>query len=352
MALKYSAMKKGVIVHALFLALAACSTQQSSVPRGAENWPAEKRIQRLPQAQALPKATPQWTMRPVVADAVDVAEQSYVVKAGDTLRRISDQAGASSEAIARANNIEAPFVIRVGQRLRIPGGRYHSVKSGETGITIARAYGVSWGRVIDANGLTEPYILRIGQKLLLPTSREIAAMSMEDRARAFRLNIDDLITGSAPAEPEQTATSTPPPSVSKPAPQPAAPPAALGNFAWPAKGRILSSFGPKSGGRFNDGINIQLARGTTIRAAGDGVVAYADSTLPGFGGLVLIKHEANWVTAYAHADALLVTRGQKVKKGDAIARAGSTGSVDEPQLHFEIRQGRRPVDPIKQLPPQ
>lgn len=359
-------MSKGVSVFVALALLAGCAPQHSRVPVGAQNWPESKRIQRLPPAQALPPPKPAWVARDVVPDATEVAEQTYIVQPGDTLRRISDRLGAASEAIARANNIAPPFIIKVGQRLRIPGGRYHRVKTGETGIAIARAYGVAWGRVIDANNLADPYILRNGQKLLLPTAREVAAMSLEDRARAFRIEIDDLITGSEPAGPEQVASTAPTsPSVSAPAKTPAspAPPASLSgtqtgaqiasfasDFSWPVKGRILSRFGPKPGGRFNDGINIKASAGDSVRAAADGVVAYAGNTIPGFGGLVLIKHDGNWVTAYAHAESLLVTRGQKVKKGDIIARAGDTGSVDEPQVHFEIREGRRPVDPLKHLP--
>src|SRR3546814_1905289 len=105
----------------------------------------------------------------------------------------SPTGSAHPEAIARANNIPPPFIIRVGERLSIPGGRYHRVKSGETGIAIARAYGVSWSKVVDGNALEEPYVLRVGQKLLLPSARQVAAMSLEDRARAFTIDIGDLI---------------------------------------------------------------------------------------------------------------------------------------------------------------
>lgn len=355
-------MSKGVSLFVVLALLAGCAPQHSRVPVGAKNWPETARVQRLPPAQALPPPKPVWMARDVVPDATEVAEQTYTVQPGDTLRRISDRLGAASEAIARTNNIAPPFIIKVGQRLRIPGGRYHRVKTGETGIAIARAYGVAWGRVIEANDLADPYILRAGQKLLLPTAREVAAMSLEDRARAFRIEIDDLITGSEPAGPEQVASTAPaspptasPSATSAPVPQSGTQTGAqiasfASDFSWPVKGRILSRFGPKPGGRFNDGINIKASAGDSVRAAADGVVAYAGNTIPGFGGLVLIKHDGNWVTAYAHAESLLVTRGQKVKKGDIIARAGDTGSVDEPQVHFEIREGRRPVDPLKHLP--
>ena len=113
------------------------------------------------------------------------------------------------------------------------------------------------------------------------------------------------------------------------------------------EGRILSGFGPKPGGRFNDGVNLKASQGAAVRSAGDGTVAYAGDAIPGFGNLILITHANGFVTAYGHNEALLVARGKKVGRGDVIARAGATGAVTEPQVHFEIRKNRVPVDPVK-----
>ncbi len=115
---------------------------------------------------------------------------------------------------------------------------------------------------------------------------------------------------------------------------------------------MLSPFGAKPGGRFNDGINLKASAGTPVRAAADGVVAYAGDAIPGFGNLVLIKHADGWVSAYGHNETLLVARGARVTRGQIIARSGATGAVDEPQLHFELRRGRTPSDPVKLLPPR
>ena len=112
---------------------------------------------------------------------------------------------------------------------------------------------------------------------------------------------------------------------------------------------VLSGFGAKPGGRFNDGVNLKATLGSPVRAAGDGVIAYAGDDIPGFGNLILIKHDGGWVSAYGHNDALLVARGRRVAKGEVIARAGQTGAVTEPQLHFELRRGRTPVDPVRVL---
>jgi murein DD-endopeptidase MepM/ murein hydrolase activator NlpD len=114
-------------------------------------------------------------------------------------------------------------------------------------------------------------------------------------------------------------------------------------------GRIISSFGAKKGGLHNDGINIAAARGAPVRAAENGIVAYAGNELRGFGNLLLIKHADGWTSAYAHNDRLLVRRGDQVRRGQIIARVGSTGSVTSPQLHFELREGSEAIDPLRLL---
>ena len=118
---------------------------------------------------------------------------------------------------------------------------------------------------------------------------------------------------------------------------------------WPVRGKVISGFGPKANGLKNEGINIAVPEGTSIRAADSGVVAYAGNELKGYGNLVLIRHENGYVTAYAHAKELFVKRGDTVKRGDVIAKAGQTGSVSSPQLHFEVRKGAVALDPMKFL---
>jgi murein DD-endopeptidase MepM/ murein hydrolase activator NlpD len=121
------------------------------------------------------------------------------------------------------------------------------------------------------------------------------------------------------------------------------------SFRWPVKGRVISGYGSKPGGLRNEGINIAVPEGTDVRSAEAGVVAYAGNELKGYGNLVLIRHEGGWVTAYAHNKDLFVKRGDTVKRGDVIAKAGQTGSVTSPQVHFELRKGATAVDPVKYL---
>jgi murein DD-endopeptidase MepM/ murein hydrolase activator NlpD len=282
---------------------------------------------------------PSWEMRPVTAAAVDVRASTYVVKPGDTLRAIGEATGAGSEAIARANNLVAPFVVKPGQSLTIPGGRYHRVREGETGIAISRAYGLPWRAIIEANALTEPFTLRVGQRLLLPGqtagSSTTTAASLEARAAAFQIGIDDVVTGSEPA-----GTAEPPPSP-KPATGVASAPV---RFAWPVGGAIVSRFGPQGSGRINQGIDIAAPLGAGIRAASAGTIAYVGTGVPGYGGLILVRHDGGWISAYGRIASTAVTKGDTVHAGQTLGKSNG-----EP-LHFELRRARVPVDPIKYLP--
>ena len=297
-------------------------------------------------------ARPVWEARPVTADAQVVVEQRYTVRPGDTLRGIAERTGAGADAIARANGLEPPYVVRAGQTLTIPAGRYHLVRQGESGIAIARAYGVEWSRIVAANALEEPYILRAGQRILIPGDPD-RAPSRAERAAAFRLDIDDILTGGEPAPAPRQAPARPvatPRRVLPPTAVVAAPARLQGGFVWPVDGRIVRRFGPGKSGERNDGIKIAVPLSTPIRATADGVVAYAGDGIAALGGLIIVKHGGGWTSVYGHASKLLVQRGQSVKRGQTIALSGDTGYADRPELHFELRKGRTPVDPMSQLP--
>jgi len=121
------------------------------------------------------------------------------------------------------------------------------------------------------------------------------------------------------------------------------------SFRWPVRGRVIAAYGAKVNGTANDGINLAVPEGTSVKAAEDGVVAYAGNELKGYGNLVLVRHPNGYVTAYAHASEVTVKRGDQVKRGQVLARAGQTGNVTSPQLHFEIRKGATPIDPTQYL---
>jgi murein DD-endopeptidase MepM/ murein hydrolase activator NlpD len=301
----------------------------------------------------LPAPRPAWESRPVAADARTIAASTYTVRPGDTLRGVAETTGAGSETIARANDLPPPFTIRPGQRLTIPAGRYHLVQPGQTGIAIARAYGVEWSRIVTANALEEPYTLRVGQRIVIPGGESGRAPSRADRAAAFTLDVDDILPGGEPALASNQAPARPDASPRRVLPATAAvvaPTRLQGGFVWPVDGRVVKRFGPGASGERNDGIKIAVPVSTPIKAAADGVVAYVGDGIAALGGLVIVKHGDGWTTVYGHASKLLVRRGQSVRRGETIALSGDTGFADRPEVHFELRKGRTPVDPLGQLP--
>ncbi len=293
---------------------------------------------------------PDWDASSIDRNANNVEAGEYIVQSGDTLSGIAARSGAPQSEIAKVNGLSAPYALQIGQILQIPAGTYHRVSSGETGIAIARAYGVPWREIVDINGLEAPYILRVGQRLKLPTQGEIRnsanrTVTPEERASAFNLEIDDIVTGGEPAVAAKE--DTPDATLASNIPRPDS---FDSQFIYPLRGRTISRFGSKGGGIVNDGINIAAADGTSIGSAADGVVVYSGNEIEVFGGLILVDHGGGWVTAYGHVGKINVSRGDKVKAGQNIGEVGQTGYVDRPQLHFEIRKDRRPIDPLTKLP--
>ena len=283
---------------------------------------------------------------PAGADAF-INATAVRVGRGDTVYSIARRHKLSPRDIIEANNLRPPYELQVGQRLVLPQGTIHTVRSGEYLSLIGQRYGVDAFSIARINGIASPYTIYPGQQLRIPRTGGAAGST-----QVATLPPPDTTRPSAPpptAAPTQKVTPTqpsPPPQTKAPVDQP---PARSGKFSWPLKGRLLSGFGPKEKGLHNDGINIEAPRGTDVRAAENGVVAYAGNEIRGFGNLLLIKHEGGWVTAYAHNDQLLVKRGDTVQRGQVISKVGSTGSVTSPQLHFELRRGSTAVDPKKYL---
>ena len=303
---------------------------------------------------APPSAPPAWIAQPVTPDARTIPNSTYIVQPGDTLRGVAERVGAGAENIAQANDLTAPYVLRAGQRLTIPSGRYHYVRPGQSGIAIARAYGVRWADIVTANGLTEPYLLRSGRRVLIPGDAR-PPQTLAERAAAFKIDLGDIATGGGePAISDGDRAPRAATMVRAPLPSsvPVAVPRALnGPFLWPvSSGNVVKRFGMGATGERNDGIKIAVPLGTSIKAVADGVVIYTATSVPGLGGLVMVKHGDGWTSVYGHASRILVQRGQAVKRGQSVALSGETGLADRPELHFELRKGRAPVDPLSQLP--
>jgi murein DD-endopeptidase MepM/ murein hydrolase activator NlpD len=261
-----------------------------------------------------------------------------------------------------------------------------TIQRGQTLSEIAQSYHVPMRVIAEANGLSPPYHIQAGRTLVIPaggatksepvavaalppTSSEAGAPPAAVPAPPAAIPSQEPSVAAAPLPPviaPPTAPRAEPAPPAKPAPAPssphepssragenAPPPAAHagGAFLWPVRGRILAVYGSRTDGTHNDGINIGAPKGTAVQAADAGIVAYTGNELRGYGNLILVKHANGWISAYAHCDQLLVKRGEKVARGQVIARVGSSGNVSEPQLHFELRRGHTAVDPREFLAP-
>ena len=278
------------------------------------------------------------------AGAVGVNPTKVIVQVGDTVYAIANRFGVPVRDLIQANFLLPPYGVRPGRVLKLPSPGIHLVVAGDTLYGVSRLYGIDMTSLARINRMRPPYTILVGQKLRLPGNAKAVQVAANDKPVKLKR---------PQANPRKAAVRTPgkkPAVAKKVQPKAEKPPSrAGGRFAWPIKGPILSSFGAKKGGLYNDGINIAAKRGDKVRAAENGVVAYAGNELRGFGNLLLIRHQGGWMTAYAHTDKLLVKRGQTVKRAQVIGYAGSSGSVAKPQVHFEIRKGSRAVNPLRFL---
>lgn len=249
------------------------------------------------------------------------------VRRGDTLYAIARRCGLSVSELARENSLREPYELAVGQTLRLPGPSTYTVRRGQNLYRIALAHGMTTEELARLNGLRPPYEIYPGQVLQVNGSADVAVAENRTPSSGNRTS---------------GGTRTPPP----PPPPPAAPTSV--SFAWPLTGQVLDRF--RAGDRQLDGIRIEARMGEPVRAAASGVVAYVGNELQGYGELVLLRHNDRWVTAYGLNSRILVEVGQEVSAGDVIANAGASGSTDVPALHFEIRRGVEPVDPLTRLP--
>ncbi len=395
----FSSFKRILVLCAAAAALAACSSDYQRL----SEYPGVEKTASLPDktgsAGTVSSRTldddqptnvrPSWQTgysagtRTPSSDVSAGAPGTVVVQQGQTLYSIARSNGMTTSQLAAANNIPAPYSLRVGQRLMLPGvgnlvspaprfqpqtitaanapatsrnyaaGGVHQVNAGETLFAIGRTYKVHPYKIAAHNNLAKPYSLSVGQRLRIPG---------KDRSTAWTDTPSTAPETKAVDQPSRTGNTVSKSSVvsqeiSRPVDAVEQPIAKTqdrltgGNaqFRWPIRGRIISTYGPKPGGSRNEGINIAVPEGASVRASEAGVVAYAGNELKGYGNLILVRHEGSWVSAYAHNKELLVKRGDTVRRGEIIARAGQTGSVTSPQLHFELRKGASAVNPLKYM---
>jgi len=304
---------------------------------------------------------------------------TIIVGTSDTLDTLSRRYNVSPAAILQANGYKGPRALSPGQQLIIPrptaaaaapalaapaskavaatsaAPSIHVVNHGDTLLSIARRNHVSVAELAKANSLDPQAKLKLGTKLTVPGAKIAAAAQPtvgEEPATALAPPATKIAT--ATGDPQQKVrlaqATTTPAEVSAETPVKASEATgALPTFRWPVRGKVITSYGAKTNGKGNDGINLAVPEGTPVKAAEDGVVAYSGNELKGYGNLVLVRHSNGYVTAYAHASELLVKRGDTIKRGQIIAKSGQSGEVGSPQLHFEIRKGSSPVDPLQFL---
>ena len=309
----------------------------------------------------------------MVADTPD----DIIVVRGDTVYSLAKKYNMSVQEFASLNKLSEPYELSIGQKLRVRNNRVADVPdtlvvkkptagvakatrvdlqeitvgAGDTLYSLSRKYSVPVNDLAVMNKLSAPFTLSVGQKLRVPDMSDLNVAKKQSGSDG--VGKTEKVTGSvsenkskpvvANAEPVQKISSDP----SKKLPTIRA--RSSSKFSWPVRGKILSNYGAKSNGLFNDGINIAAKRGTPVGAAENGVVAYAGNEVKGMGNLVIIQHSDGWMTVYAHMDSMSVRRGMRVNVGHQIGAVGETGKVDKPQLHFEIRKGTKAYNPATYL---
>ncbi len=320
------------------------------------------------------------------------ASFTLAVEKGDTVKVIAEHLNTPAEDIIKLNKLKKPYELEVGRKLKIPTDKVYIVQAGDTLYSIGRRFTVKPQVLGDVNDMDVGAHLHPGQHIALPIEhkdtgpvRTLVAAEPPVRTpspyrRPYAVIPAPGTTTGAEGEPGVMAepghppvrsggyvrNTPPPPSINGAPVVDSTPPpsdaqvasAGRGRFAWPIRGAVLWGFGPKAGGQKNDGVDISGAMGEPVMAAAAGEVVYAGNQVPGFGNLVLIKHDGGWVTAYAHLSRTEVKIKEAVAQGQEIGQVGESGGVDQPQLHFEIRYApsardkARPIDPSLVLAPR
>lgn len=307
-------------------------------------------------AGTAPRTVRGWT----TAGATQVSARS-----GDTVASMSRRYGIPQHVLAEINGVDANGSFPAGQRVTIPTYVHGAPNvaaaapsqpvrlppaGGAPSVTGSIPAGAAFAATAPKPHAKPGAPVRVAS-LSTPTRSDAPSVGAQPKRKPATLS--SRSTSSSASEPV-------PPRVARVEAAPTAPIAVDRDtattsgdgerrFRWPAKGRIISEFGSKPGGARNDGINLALPEGTEIKSVEDGAVIYSGNELKGYGNLVLVRHDDGWVSAYAHNSELLVKRGDTVQRGQTVAKAGSTGSVTQPQLHFELRRGNKPVDPMLYL---
>lgn len=282
-----------------------------------------------------------------VAAAGSVRE--LVVQPGESLLGVARRVGVSQSALMAANNITDPNVLRSGQKLIIPD--MNSAGGTVVAASAALAPKVLGQLPVNAAQTATGQVAQQATQAVVSAKEQAAAVATPVVAKVesakAAVSSGEGSAGVKPYTPPQASSKV----IEEAEQQVASAPSATGisQMRWPVRGRILTSFGQRDGGAINDGIDIMVPEGTAVKAAENGVVIYAGDGLKEFGNTVLVRHEDGLVTVYGHNSKINVQRGQKVRRGEEIARSGMSGNAKAPKLHFEVRKNSTPVNPSKYL---
>jgi len=335
---------------------------------------------------------------------------TVIVERGDTLYSLARKSNMTVAELAKINDLKEPYKLSVGQKLKMRATEIQktekpvpnvisvekvkqikaeketkktetvkptsvkrvdlqeiTVVKGDTLYSLSRKYEIPVNDLAVMNKLSAPFGLSVGQKLKVPKLNTVQTRSASVAKTKSQKSVTQKENKPETKEKAETVKKTEQKSVEKKTetqqkPQQKTPtnsnvqktqtkiaPRSSSKFSWPVRGTILSGYGPKNGGLVNDGINISASLGTPVKAAENGVVAYAGNEVKGMGNLIIIQHSDGWMTVYAHLNSMDVKRGARVSVGQPIGKIGKTGKVDKPQLHFEIRKGTKSYNPTKYL---
>jgi murein DD-endopeptidase MepM/ murein hydrolase activator NlpD len=310
---------------------------------------------RLTAGQELVIPGPGWSaeasqMPPAPAAEASAPGETYKVQEGDTPRGIANKFKISEKELIAANKLTRADRLQINQSLIIPSAKPDAVEP-----EVAET---SKPSELEAPAATSPDVRPVKTTTIkAPDVAQSSETAPADKAKeetpAAPVAAADEVIGGGPAKTAdakaKTANATSIASGTSTDQLPQPDPMSGNSFRWPVQGRIISEFGTKPDGGHNDGIDLAVPQGTSVKAAENGVVAYAGDELKPYGNLILIRHSNNWVSAYAHNEELMVKRGDKVRRGQVIAKAGKTGAASQPLVHFELRKGSRPIDPTKYM---
>ena len=287
-----------------------------------------------------------------VFDNTDKEDYKVItVKKGDTLLRIALKYDMSLREVATINNIEPPYNVYIGQKIKIPNSKtelpeFYNVEIGDNLYGISRKTGVSVEQLIKNNNLRSPNNIHPGQKLYLTKRNNNYETNYKEEKVVYNKKTENK-KEEVKKEEQNTSVNVENNNVQQEKKEDIKSPEIL--FSWPVKGEVIKKYGKQNDGKFYDAINIKANLGTPILAAMDGEVAYAGNELKGYGNIIIIKHNSGWLSIYGYCDKINVKVKDKVTKGQVIATVGRTGNVNEAQLYFSIRKGRVTMDPLKYL---